>query len=47
MILEQQKFETEYLPPKLGEHAQRIIESGALYIHGRDQCHRPYLVMSA
>lgn len=46
-LKDQLAWEKEYLPPVLTELPRQIIEAGAVYIHGRDTNHRPFIVLDA
>lgn len=40
-------WEKEHIPAKLSTYSQRIMESGCVYLHGRDIHHRPIIVLDA
>lgn len=39
------KFRRENMPVKINSEIQRCLESGFIYVHGRDRCFRPIVVV--
>ena len=46
-ILSTIEFRHEYLPIILNDEMKELIDSGMMYIHGRDKCFRPIYVIQA
>ena len=46
-ILEHQTFRNNVLPYTLTEEMKRVLDSGILYIHGRDRWFRPVVVYTS
>lgn len=46
-MLEHQKFRDTVLPYTLTDDMKTVLDSGILYIHGRDRCFRPVVVYTS
>ncbi len=43
----QLKWEEDFLPPKLTDKSEEILNAGVIYLHGRDKNFRPFIVFNA
>ena len=39
------KFRTDHMPVRINSEMQRCIESGFIYVHGKDRCFRPIIIV--